>query len=39
VTVRAPRALIDRVPELLARFERNPNAACRRPPTDVREMR
>jgi hypothetical protein len=39
VTVRAPRALIDRVPELLARFERDPNAACRRRSTDARETR
>jgi hypothetical protein len=32
VTVRAPRELIDRVPALLARFERDPGAACRRAP-------
>jgi hypothetical protein len=30
VTVRAPRELIDRVPALLAEFERYPTAACRR---------
>jgi len=30
VTVRAPQELIDRVPTLLAEFERYPTAACRR---------
>ncbi|HYD53944.1 MAG TPA: hypothetical protein VEA99_15010 [Gemmatimonadaceae bacterium] len=32
ITVRAPRAVIDRVPALLARFETHPDAACRRAP-------
>jgi hypothetical protein len=32
VTVRAPHELIDRVPALLARFERYPGAACHRVP-------
>lgn len=30
VTVSAPQPVIDRVPSILARFEQDPNAACRR---------